>query len=242
MARAPKMKSDNILMIIIVVLIVLIVIYWLLTSMKHNVHESFAGDWTSNFNGYSPYVVPNRIANFNRLSTKNPLESLDQCGVTCDRNKACVAFDTKLKLTNGKKNYGCHFYHVKDRKDKKFKKEDINFKIDDSFLSPATDKDIKTYLTSKFFIKSKNDGITNIDKLDVADFRVNGIPKVTPCPKRTDCPSCYYDSKYDKDFDKACPSQYCVQMGFGQNQKCAPPYNGSAKWANLKNCENECAT
>jgi len=41
MARIRKMKMGDTLMIIIVVLIVLTILYWLFTSMKHNVHESF---------------------------------------------------------------------------------------------------------------------------------------------------------------------------------------------------------
>jgi len=41
MARTQKMKMEDTLMIIIVVLIVLVVLYWLFSSMKHNIHESF---------------------------------------------------------------------------------------------------------------------------------------------------------------------------------------------------------
>jgi len=39
--RLPKMKTEDTLMIVIVVLIVLIVLYWLFTSMRRNVRESF---------------------------------------------------------------------------------------------------------------------------------------------------------------------------------------------------------
>ena len=69
----------------------------------------------------------------------------------------------------------------------------MKFKINDEYLSPATDEDIKKYLTTKFFVKSNNDGIEEIEKLDVADFKVNGITKVTPCPKksRSDCEDIY---------------------------------------------------
>jgi len=41
MARIPKIKTNNTLIVIIVALVVLTLLYWLFESMKHNVHESF---------------------------------------------------------------------------------------------------------------------------------------------------------------------------------------------------------
>jgi len=250
MARQIKFKFNNII-IIVIILIIFVISYFLLSSVKKNIYENF-GDWKSQFNGYSPYVVSKNMGNlekknFKKITGKDGwFGSLDQCGIPCNQSKRCIGFDTKVILNNpndvGTKNWGCDLYYIRDpKKDKKYKKEDEKFKITNDNLSPATDDDLKKYYATKFFVKKNKDNIKNIEKLKVSEFGSNNAPKPTECPKRTDCPSCNWNNRWGTMTEKDCPSKYCIRYkdSSGTDQ-CKQGSISSNEFENLWHCHHDC--
>lgn len=117
MARLPKMTMEDTLMIIIVVLIVLIVVYWLFTSMRRNVHESFAVANPPKMDNYTllsnnsldadsiKKMYNNKLSynNYKGEQFKNPMKCVEEC-----TKQECVAVD--IRSRDDGKNYGCNFF------------------------------------------------------------------------------------------------------------------------------------
>lgn len=252
MVRQIKFKFNNNIIIIFIILIIFFISYFVLSSVKKNIYENF-GDWKSLFNGYSPYVVSKNMGNLEKKNFKKIMRkdgwfgSLDQCGIQCNQSKRCIGFDTKVILNNpndpGTKNWGCDLYFIRDpKKDKKYRKPDEKFKITNDNLSPATENDLKKYYATKFFVKKNKDNIKNIQKLKVSDFPFNNAPKPTECPKRKDCPSCYYyPRKYGTMTENDCPSKYCIRYKDSNGtDQCRKGSISSYEYENLWHCEHDC--